>query len=239
MNQSIAELKVTIISNPSTLLPMYIAARTCYAKGGIESLIHDSVHKSEDEMYAFLQEKIISTGHWSMLEKLQFEIGIIGISRACSHQLVRHRLATYAQRSQRYVDEGEFSYIIPKQIQGNPEACLLYNDTVGIIQNAYKRLSMMLQDSGANKRQAGEDARYLLPNACETQICMTVNARELILISRQRMCGHAQDEIRRLFEAIEYQLSGDGASLASNMVAELMGPPCQFNECKHPCALQY
>ena len=235
----IAELQVIIIDSPSTLLPMYIAARTCYTQGGVKSLLHSSVCKSEDEMYDFLQEKIIKTGHWSMLEKLKFEIGIAGISRACSHQLVRHRLATYAQRSQRYVNEEGFTYIIPKQIQENQDTLEIYQDTLAFINDAYSQLYELLQTAGATKRQAGEDARYLLPNACETQICMTVNARELILISRQRMCHHAQDEIRNLFTEIKYQLSGPGSSLACNMVAELMGSPCQFEECKHPCTFQY
>ncbi|MCK4443933.1 MAG: FAD-dependent thymidylate synthase, partial [Thermoplasmata archaeon] len=113
-----------------------------------------------------------------------------GVSRACTHQLVRHRIASYSQRSQRYVDEGEFDYVVPPSIEGSEEAKKEFEETMDFLIKKYEQL----KDIGVTK----EDARFVLPNACTTTIVVTMNARSLRNFFKVRMEKHAQWEIRTL-----------------------------------------
>lgn len=162
-----------------------LAARLCYSPVGIEEL-REKI--GSGDMRQFI-DKIMSLGHHSVLEHASFTFGVEGISRVTSHQLVRHRLASYSQQSQRYVSHVErFDAVIPPSIAAHEEAKRIFDFTVGVVHQAYSQLVEM----GVQP----EDARYLLPNATETKVIITMNARELLHFFRLRCCERAQWEIR-------------------------------------------
>ena len=132
----------------------------------------------------------IKSGHTSVTEFCDFTFHIEGVSRALSHQLVRHRMASYAQRSQRYCSEGGFKFVIPKSIKNNAEAIGTYMFFMNNCKNTYK----LFQELGI----PNEDARMILPNACETQIEVKMNLRALMNFMNERLCTCAQWEIREL-----------------------------------------
>lgn len=130
------------------------------------------------------------SGHHSVLEFADFTFRVSGVSRALTHQLVRHRMASYAQRSQRYCMEDGFEYVTPASVSGNEQALAIYQETVEQIRRAYAELTAL--------GLPAEDARMLLPNACCTEICVKMNLRELIHFCNERLCACAQWEIRAL-----------------------------------------
>lgn len=132
----------------------------------------------------------IKRGHTSVVEHISFTFQIDGISRACSHQLVRHRIASFTQKSQRYVKESQFEYITPLTIKKNKKALDYYYHLMDEIQQAYD----VLISYGIPK----EDARYILPNACGTALTLTMNLRSLLNFWKLRTDSHAQWEIREL-----------------------------------------
>ena len=157
------------------------------------------------------------SGHHSVLEFADFTFHVEGVSRALTHQLVRHRLASYAQRSQRYCGEGNFDFVIPPSIQNNEIACKLYKDNMNIINNAY----INLQSLGI----ANEDARYVLPNACETHIEVKMNLRTLIHFMNERLCTRAQWEIRQLAHQMKQCIVAEYPELA-----EFLVPKCEAHK---------
>ncbi len=135
------------------------------------------------------------------IEHPNFTFAIEGISRACSHQLVRHRLASYSQQSQRYVsEESGFDYIIPPVIKEDKELKKTFISLMKDAQKAYNAMVQKLNEKGIKGESANQDARFLLPNAAETKIMVTMNARELLHFFRQRCCNRAQWEIRAMAE---------------------------------------
>jgi len=146
--------------------------------------------KEEKEDYASFLKRVIGMGHESVIEHVSFTFKISEVSRALTHQLVRHRIASYSQRSQRFVDEGEFNYVIPPTIKNNKEASKLYEDFMTSCERTYGKLRAM----GIPK----QDSRFVLPNACHTKIVVTMNARSLRHFLKLRMEKHAQWEIREL-----------------------------------------
>ncbi|MCX7857371.1 MAG: FAD-dependent thymidylate synthase, partial [Deltaproteobacteria bacterium] len=132
------------------------------------------------------------SGHHSVLEHAYATFRISGVSRACSHQLVRHRLCSFTQKSQRYVDEKDFSYVIPPSVKNNDEAKRIFEQLIENVKIAYSKL----KELGIKN----EDARYILPNATETEIVLTANFRELRHIISLRKDRSAQWEIRTLAE---------------------------------------
>ena len=130
------------------------------------------------------------SGHHSVLEFADFTFRISGVSRVLTHQLVRHRMASYAQRSQRYCVEDGFGYVTPPSVSSKPDALERYNETVETIKRAYSELLAL--------GVPAEDARMLLPNACCTEICVKMNLRELIHFCNERLCACAQWEIRAM-----------------------------------------
>ena len=136
------------------------AAKLCYSSKSVSELV-ESVNEDEDKTAAFV-ERLMSYGHMSPFEHLSFTFGIEGISRTLTHQLVRHRIASYSQKSQRYVNEKEFEYITPPSIQANDEALGCYEAVMKMLNNAYGKLV----DLGIPK----EDARYVLPNASKQRL---------------------------------------------------------------------
>ncbi len=171
---------------PEPELVVAAAARLCYSNSSIESLLE----KSRTEREAFL-EKITSLGHLSVLEHVSFSFGVEGISRACSHQLVRHRLASYSQQSQRYVSHRErFSAVTPDSIAGDAALDQRYQQLLDDIHGFYAELL----EAGV----PAEDARFILPNAATTKIVVTMNGRELLHFFSLRCCRRAQWEIRQM-----------------------------------------
>jgi thymidylate synthase (FAD) len=163
-----------------------LAARLCYSARGVGDLAHDL----SDVEVGSLLEKLLSMGHVSAFEHAQFVLGAEGISRACSHQLVRHRLASYSQQSQRYVTLREVQAVIPPSLSEHPALGRLFSEKLEELWQFYARMV----DQGV----PAEDARYILPNACETKIVVSMNARELRHFFSLRLCRRAQWEIRRL-----------------------------------------
>ena len=162
------------------------AARLCYAPVGASELMETL---SEEKIRKVLTT-IMRSGHHSTLEHASYTFAVDGISRACSHQLVRHRLASYNQQSQRYVTfKEEPDFILPASVveAGAQEE---YEQAVKDAFAAYDRLVKL--------GIPAEDARYLLPNACETKLVVTMNARSLQNFFRLRCCNRAQWEIREL-----------------------------------------
>lgn len=162
-----------------------MAAKLCYSPSNIGEL-KDKVGATDQS--AFIQ-KVVGMGHMSVLEHAGFSFGVEGISRATSHQLVRHRLASYSQQSQRYVKTGaDFEYVTPDTIGARDDLKLKFDDAIAAIHHIYKDLL----EAGI----PAEDARFLLPNAAATKIIITMNARELLHFFQLRCCERAQWEIR-------------------------------------------
>jgi thymidylate synthase (FAD) len=163
------------------------AARLCYAPVGaaelLETMNESAVHK--------VLKVIITSGHTSALEHASYTFAIDGVSRALTHQLVRHRLASYNQQSQRYVSYAEEpQFIVPPSVAEDPVSLKRFKAANGAAFEAYRALL----DAGV----PAEDARYLLPNAMETKIVVTMNVRELLHFFELRCCNRAQWEIREL-----------------------------------------
>lgn len=186
------DLKVTLLSytrNADQLVAS--AAKLCYSSKNIQQIVNDN---SEMESVGRFINMLNESGHGSPFEHVSFTFGIEGVSRALTHQLVRHRIASYSQKSQRYVNESNFDYVIPHDIEVNDEARYLFEKTMEDLQKSYDKLVEL----GISK----ESARYLLPNACETKIVVTMNARSLFNFFNHRCCLRAQSEIREMAYAM-------------------------------------
>jgi thymidylate synthase (FAD) len=157
------------------------SARTCYQS---EAKTSDADKK--------LVMRLRDMGHLSVFEHAKATFRVSGISRACSHQLVRHRHFSFSQMSQRYVDEEDFGYVTPPEVSKNPKAKKIFDDEVESTRKAYKKLL----DAGIKK----EDARFILPNAVETELIVTANFRSLREFIKLRKTEAAQWEIRALAE---------------------------------------
>ncbi len=163
------------------------AARLCYAPVGAAELLETM----SDEAVRKVLKIILTSGHTSALEHASYTFAVDGVSRALTHQLVRHRLASYNQQSQRYVSyTAEPAFIVPPDVAADPVASSAFLDSCAASFIAYRQLL----DSGVQP----EDARYLLPNAMETKIVVTMNIRELLHFFELRCCKRAQWEIREL-----------------------------------------
>lgn len=182
-------MKVTLINHtPHPEETVAAAARLCYSPVGAEKLMEDF---SPCETENFLG-KLVELGHLSPVEHISFTFAIEGVSRVLSHQLVRHRIGvSYSQKSQRYVKEDQFEYIIPPSIEKNPEGERIFREQMARIQEVYNALTKLVP---------AEDARYVLPNATETKLVVTYNARSLYHFFQLRCCRRAQWEIRHLAE---------------------------------------
>lgn len=165
-----------------------LAGRLCYSPVGVDDLDE----KMDQEAVRKLVKKLSDLGHMSTFEHASFTFAVEGVSRVLTHQLVRHRIASYSQQSQRYVAEREFEHIVPLSVEKNPLAKERFLSLMDEIKDVYNELC----DMGIDK----EDARYVLPNAAETKIVITMNARSLHNFFELRCCMRAQWEIRLLAE---------------------------------------
>lgn len=211
-----AKLNVQLIANTADgELVSALAAKLCYSDSDIDGLRQKLTMKEQSDFI----RKIVSIGHHSVLEHLTFTFGVEGISRALTHQLVRHRVASYSQKSQRYVAHRDgFPYIVPQTVEGDERLAAEYDSAMDEIGRIYDRLLA----AGV----PAEDARYVLPNACETKIIITMNARELLHFFSVRCCERAQWEIRDMaFDMLKL------CKKAAPSVFENAGPGCVRGAC--------
>ncbi|MBR5304186.1 MAG: FAD-dependent thymidylate synthase [Candidatus Gastranaerophilales bacterium] len=180
-------LEVSLIGIPSNLLDViYTACRTCYSADGAVDIFNNVTDDKEKKLS--LIKRIISSGHYSTIEHIQLTFAINNISRAATHQLVRHRHMSFSQKSQRYVKEADFDYIVPVAIEKSSELLKKFNAHM----EATSKLYTELVEAGIKK----EDARSILPNATASSIVCSLNLRELIHLANLRLCTRAQLEIR-------------------------------------------
>lgn len=191
-------MKVEILEmtqNPEEII--YASARQCYSEKDAYDIFIKSKYIEKEKKEKFIKE-IVSSGHESVLEHVKFTFAISGVSRSLTHQLVRHRIASYSQQSQRYVNMENFNYIIPPSIKKDEILLRIFRETMEKIKRAYKELIDRYKELGFQGESANQDARYILPNAVETKIVVTMNCRELIHFFKVRCCSRAQWEIREL-----------------------------------------
>jgi len=162
--------------------------------------------------------KIVGMGHHSVIEHAVFTFSVEGVSRALTHQLVRHRIASFSQQSQRYVSLKEPTFVTPNTIKSDSETLAIFEEMMDEIWNAYSDL--------VDKGIPPEDARYLLPNGCTTNITITMNARELLHFFSSRCCERAQWEIREMSEKM-LELCKE----VSPTIFKDAGPPCVRGPC--------
>ena len=210
--------------NPEAVIAS--AARLCYSSATIDDLMKKSEDGESTRKYI---DMLMSLGHESPIEHVSFTFGIEGISRACSHQLVRHRIASYSQKSQRYVNETQFEYVTPEAIASDPVSKDIYDETMQLLQGRYDFIRAGLiqkyvkdgMDEKAAEKKANEDARMVLPNACCTSIIVTMNIRSLFNFFKHRCCNRAQWEIR----AVANEMFRQCMSVAPN-IFKYAGPDC-------------
>ncbi|MDH5767463.1 MAG: FAD-dependent thymidylate synthase [Nitrospirota bacterium] len=222
-------------TNPEETIAM--AAKLCYSPSDITEL----KKKIESKNQKTFIEKLVKIGHMTPIEHASFTFAIEGISRACSHQLVRHRLASYSQQSQRYVSESSqsatrgqsstqdqtaFDYIVPPSIAQDQESRKFFVKFMCELQRTYDFLVERLNKNGIKGEAANQDARFVLPNAAETKIIVTMNARELLHFFRLRCCYRAQWEIRNLAQQMLFL-----AKKAAPIIFEKAGPACLYAPC--------
>jgi len=228
-------LKVILLKhtpNPEETVAM--AAKLCYSPSDITAL-REKIETKDQKAFV---ERLMRMGHMSPIEHASFTFAIEGISRACSHQLVRHRLASYSQQSQRYVSERSkarsqrskpeetFDYIIPPSIKEDDVAREIFERFMVEAQRTYDLLIERLSEKGLKGETANQDARFVLPNAAETKIMVTMNARELLHFFRQRCCYRAQWEIRQMAEEMLTLVKK-----VAPTIFKKAGPPCLYAPC--------
>lgn len=201
-------MKVEIIAwTPEPELLIEEAARICY----------DSFEKKAHGSHVRIIDHLIRSGHESVLEHASVTYRVGGVSRALTHQLVRHRLASYSQRSQRYVKESEPNYVTPPSI-----ACEGWPQDRGSAQKLYDKFMKDcwdLYNTLLKMGIKGEDARFVLPNACCSEIIITMNFRELRHFFKLRTSKHAQWEIRNMAKEMWEQVMRIGAA---NVFADIV-----------------
>jgi len=175
---------------------IYVACRQCYSEKFAGDVFSDAaVDSKKQEEFV---KGIVASGHMSPLEHVKFTFAIEGVSRALTHQLVRHRLASYSQQSQRYVKEKDFDYIVPPSIAKNLQTKNEFEKLMTAIQQSYTKLLVLLKEDNLSGESANQDVRFVLPQAAETKIVVSMNCRELLHFFEHRCCSRAQWEIRQL-----------------------------------------
>lgn len=192
-----------------------IAARVCYSPRNAKEIYENMSDEEVKKLIRFL----IKAGHHSAIEHASFTFIVDGISRACSHQLVRHRLASYSQQSQRYIKyKRNLEYVTPQSIKDRKD---LYQKFEEFQQQSFNLYKYFLKN-----KISSEDARYVLSNAFPTQIIITMNARELLHLFTLRCCERAQWEIREM----AYRMLNKVKKVAPT-IFEHAGPSCFRGRC--------
>ncbi len=244
-------IKVNLIAyTPEPEQVVAAAAKLCYSPVGIDE-IRSGLTPEKTESFVNMLAEI---GHASPVEHASFTFAIEGISRACSHQLVRHRIASYSQQSQRYVDGNSFDFVTPPAIEQCPEAYEEYERVIARQREAYAKIRDSLAAKTAREavpeldgdnasvldefkrrdkaaysaaiKKANEDARFILPNACTTAIVVTMNTRSLWNFFAHRCCNRAQWEIREVAVKMLRLCKEAAPSLFKNS-----GPSCMSGKC--------
>ncbi len=232
-------MKVQLIAHtPDPERVVAAAAKLCYSSSPATDIMDNL---SEEKIEKFL-DMLSGLGHDSPTEHVTFTFAIEGVSRSLLAQITRHRIASYSVKSQRYVSESMFEYILPPEIESVPEAKEIFVKAMEKDMEDYNRLTDILTKkhynemlasgmdekaaSNAAKKKAIEDARFVLPNACETKMVVTMNVRSLKNFFNHRSCERAQWEIRAL--------SDEMLRLVKNVAPNLFkkaGPPCVAGAC--------
>jgi thymidylate synthase (FAD) len=197
-------------SNPEKLPAM--AAILTHSKVKPETL-----NKTSGKEQLVVLEQVLKLGHTSVIEHASFTFAISDVSRSLTHQLVRHRIASYSQQSQRYVNLNEPNYVIPPSIEKNKRMKKAYEETMETIWTYYNKLLEL--------KIPAEDARYVLPNGTCTNIMVTMNARSLLNFFELRCCLHAQWEIRLLANKMLQEVKKVAPLIFKNA-----GPSCKTKQ---------
>lgn len=231
--------KVTLLAhtpNPEQIIAA--SAKLCYSPSEISS-VFDGL--TEEKTASFV-EMLAEIGHESPIEHASFTFGIEGVSRTLLAQITRHRIASFSVQSQRYVAEDAFEYVIPPEIEAVPEAKEEFLRAMEEDQRHYEKITEILQKEheakfiaeGKNEKEARrlaqkkaiEDARFVLPNACDTKMICTFNARSLMNFFAHRCCNRAQWEIRQVAEEMLRLVKEVAPHVFGNA-----GPPCLRGAC--------
>ncbi len=196
MSQTRLHVKI-LDRTPRAVALIYAACRQCYSARFAGAIFEEN--DAARRQAGFIR-KVVASGHESPLEHAKFTFAVEGVSRALTHQLVRHRMASFSQQSQRYVKETAFDYVVPPSIARDPELREEFEHTMEHIQERYNSLLAKFKSRGKVGEQAFQDVRFVLPQAAETKIVVTMNCRELLHFFRHRCCARAQWEIKRLAE---------------------------------------
>ena len=186
------------------------AGKSCYSERSSQDLLGDGNPEK-------VLGKIVGMGHHSVIEHASFTFSVEGVSRSLTHQLVRHRVASFSQQSQRYVPLNEPTFVVPHTVEEDEECMRVYRETMDTVWKAYNKLA---------EKIPAEDARYLLPNGCTTNITITMNARELRHFFSLRCCNRAQWEIREMADEM-LRLCKE----VSPTIFAKAGPPCIRGPC--------
>lgn len=197
------------------------AAHSCYSEDSAADLL-EAVDPAK------MLRHVIGMGHHSVIEHAVFTFSVEGVSRALTHQLVRHRIASFSQQSQRYVRLSEPTYVVPETVKRDPEAMKVYEETMDGIWDSYSKLIGM--------GIPAEDARYVLPNGCTTNITITMNARELLHFFSMRCCNRAQWEIREMADEMLRLCKEVSPVIFSDAGPACIRGPCPEGKktCGHP-----
>lgn len=219
-------IKVSLMAaTPDAARVVAAAAKLCYSPSGAVRIFEGL---TPDKTVSFLN-MLRKSGHLSPFEHVNFTFAIDGLSRVASHQLVRHRLASYSQQSQRYVGMGGETCVVPPSIEDNPKAKEIFEGQIESAWNCYEKLV----DMGIER----EDARFILPHGAQTRLVMTMNARELHHFFSVRLCKRAQWEIRELARQMLVLVRGEAPQIFGTA-----GPSCiTEGVCKegHTCGEPY
>ncbi len=231
--------KVTLLTyTPNPEFAVASAAKLCYSPATIET-IRDGL---DEQKAASFVEMLSEIGHESPIEHVSFTFGIEGVSRALLAQITRHRIASFSVQSQRYVTENDFEYVTPPEIKSVPEAHALFLEAMQKDKEYYDKITDILRKKHFNdfvasgmdeksakrsaEKKAIEDARFVLPNACDTKMVVTMNARSLMNFFRHRCCNRAQWEIK----AVADQMLELVVAVAPNLFKSA-GPTCVCSKC--------
>lgn len=231
--------KVTLLCyTPEPEKVVAAAAKLCYSAQTVEGLM-DGLTPEKTEKFL---EMLVSMGHQSPIEHASFTFAIEGVSRSLLAQITRHRIASYSVQSQRYVRLSPFEYVTPDAIKQDPLALEAYEAAMQAAAASYEKISDILKEKYAAElmqqgisektarsraeKHAIEDARFVLPNACETRMVITMNARSLYNFFAHRCCSRAQWEIRAVADQMLMQVKAVAPILFSHA-----GPPCVNGPC--------
>jgi thymidylate synthase (FAD) len=200
------------------------AAKLCYSASSVGELF-DGL--DDGNVGGFLA-KLRDSGHLSPFEHASFTFAVEGVSRVATHQLVRHRIASFSQQSQRYVAMRGAECVVPPEISRNAEAARVFGESLAAAREAYEKLSAL----GVQR----EDARFILPHGLETSIIVTMNARELLHFFGLRLCRRAQWEIRDVARAMLSLAAAEAPRLFGDA-----GPSCVRGACaeRESCGRPY